>query len=850
MATESTFDRFLKILVAIICLPFLPLWFCFVYIQRLLESPGNEFPETDRSTSEEDNDNVQMVRRHKEHGKYTKRPHRSDKSPYPVPMGYQARKPTLSLYSESTETSDEDENEAPEKYPKKGPGRQTGKDGEKHRGIEGEKHRGSEREKHRERDRTRDVRKDKGRKQSEGRYSIDPLSSGGKQDDDSINMGGKLAKDTNDVDSVNLGELSTKKKPRILTFAKKGKAIQELDTPTASEFSQIPEKNAKGEEVEEFLIERPSIYKDEGKKEKAEIEDSSEKKSTVVNSKGKRSKKKHEATSDKNKVSLEVQDSANSQKYKLKEIKDDVFRLKSIKIDLTEFEALDTYACKVRPKQNVQKLVKELLLFATSDLEKIRVMWIWICCHIEYDVKGYHTKNLKHDGPNDVLKSGKAVCAGYSGLFCEMCSLAGIECTTIEGYSKGYNYEIGKTFSGEPDHAWNAVFLDGRWHLLDSTWGAGHVNETCTKFTFKYVEFYFFTHPTLFINNHFPTDENWQLVSPKISLKVFENMVFRTGEFYDIGLTYIHPDVQVVSTVNGRVIINVEGQYPTYFIFNLDGKKDCAILTITKYGMKLEVLPEKTGEFKLKIYAKLWDTKEETFSFVCAYLIKCDFIDENFRLPKAFHNPLGPSWITENKGLLRPTHPEPIIYCEDGKCRIRFMLNKDLSFTSRLSCDEVKLSDEAMRNHVFKTQQGNWIEFQVHLPTAGLYVFAIFAKEKSNHSPTHEHVCEYLISCRNRNVHWPGFPKIFSSWTEGCELIEPLSGILPRNQMVTFKLKIPHMRKVHVHGKTACPLTLSKEGYWEGRCYTQEAKYISIGVSDKMFDTKFTFALQYEIADT
>ncbi|GCB79278.1 hypothetical protein scyTo_0015954, partial [Scyliorhinus torazame] len=68
------------------------------------------------------------------------------------------------------------------KYPKKGPGRQTGKDGEKHRGIEGEKHRGSEREKHRERDRTRDVRKDKGRKQSEGRYSIDPLSSGGKRD--------------------------------------------------------------------------------------------------------------------------------------------------------------------------------------------------------------------------------------------------------------------------------------------------------------------------------------------------------------------------------------------------------------------------------------------------------------------------------------------------------------------------------------------------------------------------------------------------------------------------------------------------------------------------------------------
>ncbi|XP_060689956.1 kyphoscoliosis peptidase [Hemiscyllium ocellatum] len=530
----------------------------------------------------------------------------------------------------------------------------------------------------------------------------------------------------------------------------------------------------------------------------------------------------------------------------------------------------------IPPKSTVQKLAKELLAYASTDLERVRAIWIWICCHIgkfsvdeekirnftaqcqfdegkpcdhrnKYDVKGFHNKDTKHNGPTDVLKSGKAVCAGYSGLFCEMCSLAGVQCTIIEGYSKGYNYDVGKKFTGEADHAWNAVFLDGKWHLLDSTWGAGHVNDTCSKFTFKYVEFYFLTHPTLFINNHFPNDEKWQLISPKIPLKIFENMVFRTGEFYDIGLTYIHPEVQVVSTVNGRVIINVEGLYPTYFIFNLDGKKDCGILTITKYGMKLEVLPQKAGEFRLKIYAKLFDSKEETYSFICGYLVKCDFIEENFKLPKVFHNPLGPSWITENKGLLKPSHPEPIIYCDDGNCSIRFMLNRDLSFTSKLSCDEVKLSEEVMRNHVFKTHHGNWVEFQIHLPAAGLYVFTIFSKDKAKRSPIHDHVCEYFIFCRDQNVHWPSFPKVFSSWTDGCELIEPLSGILPRNEMVTFKLKIPHVRKVQVYGKSPCPLTMSNDGYWEGRCYTQDSKFLSVGVSDKMFDTKFTFALQYEI---
>lgn len=67
-------------------------------------------------------------------------------------------------------------------------------------------------------------------------------------------------------------------------------------------------------------------------------------------------------------------------------------------------------------------------------------------------------------------------------------------------------------------------------------------------FYYRYVEFYFFTHPTLFINNHFPMEEKWQLISPRISLKIFENMVFRTGDFFEMGLKYIHPDVQVIST--------------------------------------------------------------------------------------------------------------------------------------------------------------------------------------------------------------------------------------------------------------------------------------------------------------
>lgn len=64
-------------------------------------------------------------------------------------------------------------------------------------------------------------------------------------------------------------------------------------------------------------------------------------------------------------------------------------------------------------------------------------------------------------------------------------SIAGIQCMKLSGYSKGYGYTIGQVFKGDSSHAWNAVYLEGRWHLLDSTWGSGTVDKTSDKFTFR-----------------------------------------------------------------------------------------------------------------------------------------------------------------------------------------------------------------------------------------------------------------------------------------------------------------------------------------------------------------------------
>ncbi|NP_001337789.1 kyphoscoliosis peptidase isoform 3 [Homo sapiens] len=222
--------------------------------------------------------------------------------------------------------------------------------------------------------------------------------------------------------------------------------------------------------------------------------------------------------------------------------------LKSMSLDLQQFEKLDIYASQVTAKSGLDELVSDLLQEAHTDLERVRAIWIWICHHIEYDIAAAQEKDRQAFKPTDILRTQKTNCDGYAGLFERMCRLAGVQCMTVPGYSKGFGYQTGQSFSGEFDHAWNAVYLEGRWHLVDSTWGSGLVDTITSKFTFLYNEFYFLTHPALFIEDHFPDNKNWQLLKPPQSLRQFENNMYHKSEFYNKGMLSAHPETSMIRT--------------------------------------------------------------------------------------------------------------------------------------------------------------------------------------------------------------------------------------------------------------------------------------------------------------
>ena len=85
----------------------------------------------------------------------------------------------------------------------------------------------------------------------------------------------------------------------------------------------------------------------------------------------------------------------------------------------------------------------------------------YICRNVDYYYENDHIIFLRANA-YDVMKTGKAVCAGYAHLMTVLCHFAGIECSYVVGDGLG-DGDLG-------NHAWNVVRINGKYTYVDSTW--------------------------------------------------------------------------------------------------------------------------------------------------------------------------------------------------------------------------------------------------------------------------------------------------------------------------------------------------------------------------------------------
>lgn len=245
-------------------------------------------------------------------------------------------------------------------------------------------------------------------------------------------------------------------------------------------------------------------------------------------------------------------------------------------------------------------LARKLAALGNTEKEKVRAIFRWITQNIDYNVRpigrSKKTQVLFYEEPEDssaplpslnervarkVLYKGVAFCEGYSRLFKTLCDHAGIQCEIIYGYARtNTNRRFGV------NHAWNAVYIDSAWHLLDVTWASGVVgfgNEYVRQFN----DFYFLTPPDEFIRDHYPEDPQWTLLSNPPVYREYNQSPFRYSGYVKAGINSHFPAKGVIDVAVGdSILIEIKSkrEIRNYFVSESPILDSTKIITLPDTG--------------------------------------------------------------------------------------------------------------------------------------------------------------------------------------------------------------------------------------------------------------------------
>nr|XP_015195412.1 PREDICTED: kyphoscoliosis peptidase-like isoform X1 [Lepisosteus oculatus] len=408
---------------------------------------------------------------------------------------------------------------------------------------------------------------------------------------------------------------------------------------------------------------------------------------------------------------------------------------------------------------SVQKIGQTITQGAVSDLERVRAVWTWLCHNIEYDVSGYLGLSEKLCSPEHVIKAGKGVCCGYSSICLQMCSEVGIECREISGHGKGIGYRVGQSYQNtKSNHMWNAVRLGGQWFLLDACWGAGTVDIESKTFMPRYDEFYFLPDPEDFIDTHCPDEPQWQLLDHPVPLEEFERRVFKTSEFYRMGLTVLYPKHSHLLTVNGEATVSLGCRRPLDFTYQIsqqsgvitqDVSSSFGLLTISRMGMKLKLIPPACGIYDVKIFSRPANTAG-TFHWVCSFQLECPEPQPSEELPE---NPFLSWGLQQNAqalGLKECSHGAEPIMLENGSFELVVRTSKPLM----LLCELVhKDLDTCLAKRCLATQiELDRLTCHVLCPYRGYYRLSVFVRDFNRREDPFQNVGNFLLKCTGSGI--------------------------------------------------------------------------------------------------
>lgn len=277
---------------------------------------------------------------------------------------------------------------------------------------------------------------------------------------------------------------------------------------------------------------------------------------------------------------------------------------------------------KLNPREMLPSLVRFLVEGVEDEYLRVKLIHDWIADNIAYDAQGYFSPGQrKGTSVTDVLRNGSSVCEGYASVFDRMCQLAGIHSVKVSGYARGVGFNPGdKEDVANTNHAWNAVEVEGVWHLVDTTWDAGGMKGR--EWGKRYRTDLLFASPEAFIHTHFPTEPGWQLLDPPVTAGQFVKLPYLRGEFFSAGLQ-LRSTVNAVNQATDRGSVELTVPLSTLLVAHVvspSGEKVLRTGLVQRRGNAAQVhalFPE-PGQWRLNLFARSLG-REEPYRLVAAF---------------------------------------------------------------------------------------------------------------------------------------------------------------------------------------------------------------------------------------
>lgn len=258
---------------------------------------------------------------------------------------------------------------------------------------------------------------------------------------------------------------------------------------------------------------------------------------------------------------------------------------------------------------STEELAKKIDKDFKTDYDKARAIYSWIAFNIKYDYAAFlnppqamrfsyrneaekqkKIQEFNNQTLQKAFRSKKAVCEGFTLLFQHLTALVEIKSEIIRGDSKTRLADIGRKNTSS-NHAWNIALIDGKWRLIDVTWGQGYYDGNKGRMVKDFDPAYFDTEPDYFFAKHFPDSGS------------FLNKKLNKDEFLNGPLIYnktITGDNKIITPESGIIEVN-NGDKITFAIKNISKSDTFYYLNKKNQPVRIINSKEKRGSLEFQV---------------------------------------------------------------------------------------------------------------------------------------------------------------------------------------------------------------------------------------------------------